>query len=71
MVADIWMIGIILRGRGVLVYDGQTDRQMDICYSRVALATETSQNGLKVAKAGHKSEGCMGMMADRHDGMMA
>ena len=26
MVADIWMIGIILRGRGVLVYDGQTDR---------------------------------------------
>ena len=40
---------------------------MDICYSRVALATETSQNGLKVAKAGHKSEGCMGMMADRHD----
>ena len=32
---------------------------------------ETSRNGLKVAKAGHKSEGCMGMMADRHDGIMA
>ena len=27
----------------------------------------TSRNGLKVAKAGHKSEGLMGMMADRHD----
>ena len=32
---------------------------------------ETSRNGLKVAKAGHKSEGHMGIMADRHDGMMA
>ena len=38
MVADIWMIGIILRGRGVLVYDGQTDRQMDICYSKAKMA---------------------------------
>ena len=28
----------------------------------------TSRNGLKVAKAGHRSEGCMGMMADRHFG---
>ena len=27
----------------------------------------TSQNGLKVAKAGHKSEGCKGMIPDRHD----
>jgi len=32
---------------------------------------KTSQNGLKVAKAGHKSESRMGMMADRHVGMMA
>ena len=24
-------------------------------------------NGLEVAKAGHKSEGCIGMIADRHD----
>jgi len=29
---------------------------------------KTSRNGLEVAKAGHKSEGRMGMMADRHDG---
>ena len=29
---------------------------------------KTSRNGLKVAKAGHKSEGFMGMMADRNDG---
>ena len=28
----------------------------------------TSQNGLKVAKAGHKSKGLLGMMADRQDG---
>ena len=27
----------------------------------------TSRNGLKVAKAGHKSEGRMGMMADSYD----
>ena len=27
----------------------------------------TSRNGLKVAKAGHKSEGRMGMMADSCD----
>ena len=27
----------------------------------------TSRNGLKVAKAGHKSEGLMGMMADSYD----
>ena len=26
---------------------------------------KTSRNGLKVAKAGHRSEGCTGMMADR------
>ena len=32
------------------------------------LIKKTSQNGLKVAKAGHKSDGCMGMIADRHDG---
>ena len=39
---------------------------------------QTSQNGLKVAKAGHKSEGHMGMMANSYDserlrggGMMA
>ena len=30
--------------------------------------TGTSQNGLKVKKAGHKSECCMSMMADRHFG---
>ena len=29
---------------------------------------KTSRNGLKVAKAGHKSEGHMGIMADWHDG---
>ena len=29
---------------------------------------QTSQNSLKVAKAGHKSEGHIGMMADMHDG---
>ena len=29
---------------------------------------KTSRNGLKVAKAGHKSEGRRGMIADRHDG---
>ena len=29
---------------------------------------QTSRNGLKVAKVGHKAEGRMGMMADRHDG---
>ena len=29
---------------------------------------KTSRNGLKVVKAGHKSEGRMGMMADRIDG---
>ena len=34
----------------------------------LAIETKISQNGLKVAKEGHKSEGCMGMMADRHDG---
>ena len=28
---------------------------------------QTSQNGLKVAKAGHKSEGCMGMIANSYD----
>ena len=28
---------------------------------------KTSRNGLKVAKAGHMSEGRMGMMADRPD----
>ena len=27
----------------------------------------TSRNGLEVAKAGHKSEGLMDMMAYRHD----
>ena len=32
------------------------------------ICKRTSQNGLKVAKAGHKSEGRMSMMADRHDG---
>ena len=32
------------------------------------LIKKTSRNGLKVAKAGHKSEGRMGMMADRIDG---
>ena len=34
--AEIWLIGLILRGWGVLV----TDRLRDICYSRVAFATE-------------------------------
>ena len=28
---------------------------------------QTSRNGLKVAKAGHKSEGHMGVMADSYD----
>ena len=28
---------------------------------------KTSRNGLKVAKAGHKSEGHMGLMADSYD----
>ena len=28
---------------------------------------KTSRNGLKVAKAGHNSEGHMGMMADSYD----
>ena len=28
---------------------------------------KTSRNGLKVAKAGHKSEGRMGLMADSYD----
>ena len=35
------------------------------------IVNQTSRNGLKVVKAGHKSEGRTGMMADRHDGMMA
>ena len=35
-----------------------------MCYNTL----KTSRNGLRVAKAGHKSEGRMGMMADRHDG---
>ena len=30
-------------------------------------STSTSRNGLTVAKAGHKSEGHIGMMADKHD----
>ena len=33
-----------------------------------SLQLQTNQNGLKVPKAGHKSEGSMGMMADMHDG---
>ena len=32
------------------------------------LWTTTSRNGLKVAKAGHKSKGRMGMLADLPDG---
>ena len=37
----------------------------------ISIKSQTSRNGLKVAKAGYKSEGHMGMMDDRHDGMMA
>ena len=39
-----------------------------VSHSRlVCLLVETSQNGLEVAKAGHRSEGRMGMMADSCD----
>ena len=37
----------------------------------ISIKSQTSRNGLKVAKAGHKSEGHMGMTEERHDGMMA
>ena len=34
---------------------------------KMLMYLKTSRNGLKVAKADHKSEGCMGMMADSYD----
>ena len=37
------------------------------CKVKEAYCMTTSRNGLKVAKAGHKSECLMGMMADSYD----
>ena len=47
-------------------------RQTSESLERTSLgrSIKTSRNGLKVAKAGHKSEGRMGMMADRHNGQL-
>ena len=47
--------------------------RINLCFSnfKFFVTNTTSQNGLKVAKSGHKSEGHMGMMADIHDGMVA
>ena len=59
-----WKIALLFCNKNVVIIDQYINIQD-------TFSIETSRNGIKVAKAGHKSEGRMGRMADRHVGMMA